>query len=150
MTRPLPRLRLVDRRPLVLKDRLGPSTIAIRVAVRRRVPGFFPGACLQAPTGAILDALSDYTERSVCTSLSYLGLQEPVVGFSTLGHAWGDAESSKPNATCLIFPGPTDTYAYARGEVGRGRCVVNLRIPRTLSRAFEMCARVVAGQTMCT
>ena len=50
VTRPLPRLRLVDR-PLVLKDRLGPSTI--RAAVRRRVLGFFSGA----PIGA-LEALS--------------------------------------------------------------------------------------------
>ena len=52
---PLPRLRLVDR-PLVLKDRLGPSTI--RAAVRRRVPGGFSGARLRAPAGAILDALT--------------------------------------------------------------------------------------------
>ena len=51
VTRPLqPRLRLVDP-PLVLKDRLGPSTI--RAAVRRRVPGFFPRARLRAPIGAI-------------------------------------------------------------------------------------------------
>ena len=49
------RLRLSDR-PLVLKDRLGPSTI--RAAVRRRVPGFFSGARLRAQASAILDALS--------------------------------------------------------------------------------------------
>ena len=49
------RLRLSDR-PLVLKDRPGPSTI--RAAVRRRVLGFFSGARLRAPIGAILDALT--------------------------------------------------------------------------------------------
>ena len=52
VTRPLPRLRLVDR-PLVLKDRLGPSTI--RAAIRRRVPWFFSRTRLRAPTGAILE-----------------------------------------------------------------------------------------------
>ena len=54
------RLRLSDR-PLVLKDRLGPSTI--RAAVRRRVPGFFSGARLRAQASAILEALS----RTNCT-----------------------------------------------------------------------------------
>ena len=47
VTRPLPRLRLVDR-PLVLKDRLGPSTI--RAAVRRRVPVLQPAPCPTAST----------------------------------------------------------------------------------------------------
>jgi len=56
VTRPLPRLRLVAiDRPLVLKDRLGPSTT--RAAVRRRVPGFFSGAA-SGHLGAIPDALS--------------------------------------------------------------------------------------------
>ena len=41
---------LVDR-PLVLPDRLGPSTT--RAAVRRRAPGFFSRPRLRAPTGAI-------------------------------------------------------------------------------------------------
>ena len=49
---------------------------------------------------------------AMLTSLSYLGLREPVVGLATPGHAWcdlGDAESSKPSHAVFF----RDRHAYA-------------------------------------
>ena len=57
------------------------------------------------------------------------GIRELVVGLATPGYAWynlGDAECPMP-----FFPGPTCLLG-TKLEVGRGRCIVNLQIPRTL------------------
>ena len=68
------RLRLSDR-PLVLKDRLGPSTI--RAAVRRRVLGFFSGARLRAHASAILEALSRTNCRALLQGHLIQWIREP-------------------------------------------------------------------------